>query len=92
MDGELTRHEETELEEVTAELEDLKEVRKFWQGEVSKENEQEVNSKSFREADSEWIASVTGINRKYCSWTSFMSEIDETGFPSSSFQEKFRNI
>jgi hypothetical protein len=35
---------------------------------MSKENEPEETSKSFGEANADWIASVTGINYKYREW------------------------
>ena len=89
---EITRLEEIELEGVVEELEDLKQVRKYWQGEVSKENKPEETSKSFGEANAEWIASVTGINYKYRQWTSVTSELDESVVPSSGFHEAFENV
>lgn len=44
---------------------------------VEQDNQPEETSKSFGEADSVWIANVTGIDCKYRQWTSFLSELDE---------------
>ena len=90
--GQLTDEEEIDLEGVVKLLNNLKEDRKYWREEVSKENKPEETSKSFGEADAEWIASVTGINYKYRLWTSFTSELDETVFPSPGFQQAYENV
>ncbi len=68
--GQLTDEEEIDLEGVVKLLTVLEKDKKYWQEEVSKENKPEETSKSFGEADAEWIASVTGINYKYRLWTS----------------------
>ena len=59
---------------------------------VEQENKPEETSKSFGEADAEWIASVTGISYNYREWTSFTSELDETVFPSPGFQQAYENV
>ena len=59
---------------------------------VEEENKPEETSKSFGEADAEWIASVTGINYKYRLWTAFTSELDETVIPSPGFQQAYENV
>ena len=59
--GQLEDEEEIELEGVNKLLSVLQGQEKYWQREVSKENKPEETSKSFGEADADWIASVTGI-------------------------------
>jgi hypothetical protein len=44
-------------------------------------------TKSFSEADSEWIQSVTGVDTTYQKWTNYV--IDETVHPVFEFQVKF---
>ncbi|KAI3656125.1 hypothetical protein MP638_007546 [Amoeboaphelidium occidentale] len=90
--GTLTDDEEIELEGIAKLLAVLEKDKKFWQEEVSKENVPEATSKSFGEADAEWIASVTGINYQYRQWTSFTSELDENVFPSPGFKEAYENV
>lgn len=87
--GQLTDEEEIDLAKL---LKELKEDKKYWQEEVSKENKPEETSKSFGEADAEWIASVTGINYEYREWTVFASELDETVIPSPGFQQAYENV
>ncbi|KAJ3316333.1 hypothetical protein HDV06_003811, partial [Boothiomyces sp. JEL0866] len=53
---EITAEEQIELEGLEELLTELKSDKKFWQGEVSKENTPELISKSFGEADADWIA------------------------------------
>ena len=90
--GQLTDEEEIDLEGVAELLTVLQGQEKYWREEVSKENKPEETSKSFGEADAEWIASVTGINYKYREWTSFTSELDETVIPSPRFQQDYENV
>ncbi|KAH6563680.1 hypothetical protein BASA50_002711 [Batrachochytrium salamandrivorans] len=90
--GQLTEDEEIDLDGLTEELKELKEDKKYWQGQVDKENKPEETSKSFGEADAEWIASVTGINYEYREWTAFASELDETVIPSPGFQQAYENV
>ena len=90
--NQLTDEEEIDLEGVAELLKELKEDKKYWQEEVSKENKPEETSKSFGEADAEWIASVTGINYNYREWTAFTSELDETVIPSPGFQQAYENV
>jgi hypothetical protein len=90
--NQLTREEEIDLEGVEELLEELESSRNFWHEQVSRENEPEETSKSFGEADAEWIASVTGINYKYREWTLFTSELDETVVPPPGFQQEYENV
>jgi ubiquinone biosynthesis protein UbiJ len=69
--GQLDDEGEIELEGVVELLTVLQEQEKFWQGQVDKENKPEETSKSFGEADADWIASVTGVDCHYREWSSF---------------------
>ena len=89
---ELTDEEEIDLEGVAKLLTVLQGQEKYWREEVSKENKPEETSKSFGEADAEWIASVTGINFEYREWTAFASELDETVIPSPGFKQAYENV
>jgi hypothetical protein len=53
------------------------------------ENE-EPKSKSFSEADGEWIQKVTGVNMKYRKWTDYV--IDETILPGPEFKTDFEKV
>jgi hypothetical protein len=88
--GQLDDEEEIELEGLAKLLVVLQGQEKYWQGEVSKENRSEETSKSFGEADADWIASVTGIDYKYREWTSFT--IDEDVKPSPDFKKAYENV
>jgi hypothetical protein len=90
--GQLDDEEEIELEGIAELLAQLKEDKDRWFKLVERENSPEETSKSFGEADSDWIASVTGINTKFRQWTSFTQELDETVFPSPGFKVSFENI
>jgi len=80
------------LKGLEAQLRELKGNKKFWQGEVSKENKPEETSKSFGEADSSWIADVAGIDCCYRVWSSFESNLDESVTPSTDFQKAYQNV
>ena len=88
--GQLDDEEEIELEGLANELKELKEDKKYWQEQVDKENKPEQTSKSFGEADADWIASVTGIDYKYREWTSFT--LDEDVKPSTDFKKAHENV
>jgi hypothetical protein len=88
--GQLDDEEQIELERLAKEYAKLENDKKYWQGEVSKENEPEETSKSFGEADLDWIASVTGIDYKYREWTSFT--LDEDFKPSTDFKKVYENL
>ena len=90
--GQLTDEEEIDLAGVAELLAVLQGQENYWREEVSKENKLEEISKSFGEADAEWIANVTGINYKYREWTTFASELDETVIPSPGFQLAYENV
>ncbi|KAI8849658.1 hypothetical protein BC829DRAFT_416698 [Chytridium lagenaria] len=47
-------------------------------------------SKSFSEADSEWIQAVTGVNTSYRKWTGYV--IDETVHPEPEFKTAFERV
>jgi len=90
--GQLTDEEEIELEGVAELLAIFGKDKDRWFKLVEEENKPEETSKSFGEADAEWIASVTGISYKYREWTSFTSELNETVFPSPGFQQAYENV
>ena len=90
--GQLTDEEEIDLEGVAELLTILQGREERWFKLVEQENKPEETSKSFAEADSAWIASVTKINCEYRPWTAFASELDETVIPSSGFQQAFENV
>jgi hypothetical protein len=90
--GQLDDEDEIELEGIEKLLTELKEQQDRWFNLVEKENSPEETSKSFGEADAEWIASVTGINTKFRQWTSITHELDETVLPSPEFKVSFENI
>jgi hypothetical protein len=88
--GQLNDEEEIELEGLAKLLATLEKDKKYWQGEVSKENKPEEWSNSFGEADADWIASVTGIDYKYREWTSFT--LDEDVKPSADSKKAYENV
>jgi hypothetical protein len=87
--GQLNDEEEIELEGLAKRLATLENDNKYWEGEVSKENKPEETSKSFGEADADWIASVMGIDYQYREWTSFT--LDEDVKPSTDFKTALYN-
>ena len=91
--GQSTDEEKVELEGIIKLLVSLENDKKFWQGQVDKENKPEVVSKSFREADNEWIETVTGVDTTYREWTSFFDELESIDVvPSNRFKESFENV
>ncbi len=70
----LNEEEEVELEGMVELLAVLEKDKKYWQGEVSKENSNtpDVESKHFGKADLEYTASVTGIDYQYREWTTYV--------------------
>ncbi|KAJ3317422.1 hypothetical protein HDV06_001562 [Boothiomyces sp. JEL0866] len=90
--GTIRDDEEVELEGIHKVLAILQSQQKFWQGEVSKENTPELTSKSFCEADADWIAEVTGIDTEYRAWTSYTSKLDKSIVPAPGFKEKFEDV
>ncbi|KAJ3307843.1 hypothetical protein HDV04_002453 [Boothiomyces sp. JEL0838] len=91
-DGTLSDDEEIELEGINKLLTELKSQQKFWQELVRNENTPEQISKSFGEADADWIAEVTGIDTDYREWTSYISKLDKSVVPAPGFKEKFEDI
>jgi hypothetical protein len=89
--GQITDEETIELEGMDDLLKELKEDKKFWQRQVEIGNKEEttqiIESKTFKEADNEWTASVTGVNTEYREWTSYL--LDESIEPSSIFKQVF---
>jgi len=88
--NQLTDEEEIDLEGVGKLLKELKGQENRWFKLVEEENKPEETSKSFGEADADWIASVTGINYKYREWTSFT--LDKDVKPSTDFKKAYENV
>ena len=89
-DGHLTNKERNELKGIEKLLATLENDKKFWQEQVSKESQPEVLSKTFRDADDKWTASVTGINVTFREWTTY--KLDDTISPSSIFKQVFDQV
>ena len=70
-------------------LAELRKEQKFWQKEISEANKDsdELESKSFSEADKKYIESVCEVNCDYRKWTDYA--LDETVEPSQRFKENF---
>jgi uncharacterized protein YbaR (Trm112 family) len=85
----LSTDEEVELEDVRDTLIDLKAKEKYWQEliKIQTKDDAEPESKSFREADENWTASVTGINTSYRAWTTYL--LDVSIKPSDLFRSRF---
>jgi hypothetical protein len=84
----LTTDEQVELEDWKETLEELKKDKKYWEDiiKLATKNEPEVESKTFKEADSEWTSTVTGINTVYREWTSY--QLDDSIYPSEHFNSR----
>lgn len=52
--------------------------------------DEDPESKSFSEADREWIQAVTGVNTAYIKWIDYV--IDETIYPGSEFKKAFERV
>jgi hypothetical protein len=89
----LSNREEAELEGIGELLKELKEDKKNWQELIklaTKEDTTELESKSFRDADNEWTASVTGIDVTYREWSAY--QLDDSINPSPIFQQVFEQV
>ena len=85
----LTKKDEAELGGVKNLLAELRKDKKFWQKEISKANSDsdELESKSFSEADKKYIESVCEVNCDYRKWIEY--DLDETIQPSQRFKDSF---
>jgi hypothetical protein len=79
------------LTELKATKTDLKAKEKYWQDLILAiaKGDQELESKSFGEADAEWISSITGINTQRRRWDIVF---DESVEPSEAFKDQFIRI
>ena len=85
----LSNKEEAELDGIQALLVVLEKQQKFWQGQVNKANslDEQIESKTFSEANLSWIASVCEVDCRYRRWTQFV--LDENVTPSDRFKANF---
>ena len=86
----LSNKEEAELGGIQELLVVLEKQQKYWQDIVRlalKQDGGEVDSKTFSEADLQWIASVCDVNCRYRKWTQFV--LDENVKPSDRFKANF---
>jgi hypothetical protein len=88
--GTITDDEDIELAGIDKLLEELKQQRKDYLELIKLAIKDPPESKSFSQADSEWIQAVTGINTTYRKWTSYV--IDETVHPGPEFMTAFENV
>jgi hypothetical protein len=85
----LSNKEEAELDGIQELLVVLEKQQKFWQSQVNKANslDEQVESKTFSEANLSWIASVCEVDCRYRRWTQFV--LDENVTPSDRFKANF---
>ena len=88
----LSRTDEIEFNRVNELLRELERTRRRWVDILSKRKKMKVISKSFREADAEWISEITGIEVKFHRWTSFLSKLDPNVSPSSRLIADFEDF
>ena len=88
----LTTDEQVELEEFDWKetLQELKKDKKYWEDliKITTKEEPKEESKSFREADSQWISSITSIDTNYREWTTF--HLDDAINPSEHFYSRLK--
>ena len=86
----LTTDEQVELEQFDWKetLQKLEKKEKDWIEIIKLGTKEEVmeEKRTFRDADSEWISSVTSINTAYREWTSY--NLDDSIFPSEQFYSR----
>jgi hypothetical protein len=88
--GDLTDEEEIELAGIGVLLSDARDSKKNYVEFIKFTMKDEPPiTKSFSEADSEWIQAVTGINTTYRKWTGYT--IDVKIQPRPGFQTKFED-
>ena len=88
----LTTDEQVELEEFDWKetLQELKKDKKYWEEliKITAKEEPKEESKSFREADSQWISSITSIDTNYREWATF--HLDDSINPSEHFYSRLK--
>ncbi|KAJ3095388.1 hypothetical protein HDU96_001192 [Phlyctochytrium bullatum] len=88
--GTITDEEEIELAGIDKLLEKLEQQQKNYLELIKLAIKEPPESKSFSEADSEWIQGVTRVNTTYRKWTDYV--IDETVHPGPEFQTAFERV
>ena len=89
--GTITDEEEIELAGIDKLLAEAKDDKKYYRELIKLTMKDEPpESKSFSEADSEWIQAVTGVNTTYRKWTGYT--IDVNIQPRPGFQTKFEEV
>jgi hypothetical protein len=88
--GTITDEEEIELAGIGVLLEKLEASAKRYFELIKLAIKEPPESKSFSEADSEWIQAVTGVNTTYRKWTGYT--IDVNIQPRPGFQTKFEEV
>ena len=89
--GTITDEEEIELAGIDKLLAEAKDDKKYYRELIKLSMKDEPpESKSFSEADSEWIQAVTGVNTTYRKWTGYT--IDVNIQPRPGFQTKFEEV
>jgi hypothetical protein len=79
-----------ELEDVKETLQELKRRQKYWEDliKITTKEKPKEESKSFREADSQWISSITSIATNYREWATF--HLDDSINPSEHFYSRLK--
>jgi len=88
--GTITDEEEIELAGIDKLLEKLEASAKRYDSYIKLAINEPPVTKSFSEADSEWIQAVTGVNTTYRKWTGYT--IDVNIQPRPAFQTKFEEV
>ena len=86
----LSTDEQVELEDVKETLQELQRRQKYWEDiiKITTKEEPKEESKSFREADSQWISSITSIDTNYREWKAF--HLDDSINPSEHFYSRLK--
>ncbi len=88
--GTITDEEEIELAGIDKLLDDARDSKKNYVELIRLAIKEPPESKTFSEADSEWIQAVTGVNTTYRKWTGYT--IDVNIQPRPGFQTKFEEV
>ncbi|KAI8804641.1 hypothetical protein BJ742DRAFT_823665 [Cladochytrium replicatum] len=88
--GAITDEEEIELAGIDKLLEKLEASAKRYDSYIKLAIKEPPESKSFSEADSEWIQAVTGVSTTYRKWIDYV--IDETVHPGPEFKTAFERV
>jgi hypothetical protein len=88
--GTITDEEEIELAGIDKLLADARDSKKNYDSYIKLAIKEPPESKSFSEADSEWIQAVTGVNTTYRKWTGYTVDVNIQ--PRPGFQTKFEEV